>query len=996
MPSVPGFVRRPTFWIVTAAVLVVYALLGFWLVPRLVTSNLHQIVHDRYHRDLTLGDVRFNPFTLRLEIDKFALPDGDGGPLLAFDRLTVRVAWVSLLRLAPDVALIALDAPNVRVVRRADGRVNLLDLVPPPDPKAPPSPSPAAPPPRLYIGELSVRDGAAVVIDQKRATPLTLAFHPITFTLRDFSTRSEGNAYSLAATSTRGEGFEWRGTFGLSPLASQGTYALTGLRAATLTDVAAGQLPFDLSSGELGLKGSYALSERGEALSLEADLAELVVSSLGIRVHGATEDAMLVPRLAVTGTHVDLAAQSVSVGHVSLEQAKIHALRSADGKINLLQLAPAGGASAEPATPAPAAPAAKPWTIAVPDIRISAADVTFEDHVPRGTATVHVAPIDVSVANFASPAAKALDVEFKATVNDSGQLAAKGTFALQPLAAQLSVSATTLALGALQPYLDGPTALVIDGGTAGLTGTVALAPNGSLQFDGGASIDGVATSDRDLHQDFVKWRSLQFNGVHVRTAPLAVKVREIAVHGPYARVAIGPNGVSNLKEVLDPKGAAADAAAAAARASAGKAAAAEPAEPAEPAAPKAKAPPPPGHALPVEIAVVRIDGGSVNFADLSIKPNFSAGIQQLGGTVKGLSGSADSRAAIDLKGQVDEYSPVTISGTVNYLSAVSHLDLNVSFRNMELTALSPYSGHFAGYAIERGKMTADLNYKVEGRQLDAKHKIVINQLQLGEKVDSPDATGLPVKLAIALLKDRNGVIDLDLPVNGSLDDPKFKIAPLVWKVVVNLIAKAVTAPFKLLGSLFGGGEELSYVDFAAGSAALDDANQAKLKTLVKALDARPALSVDVPLASQPDGDRAALAAARWQSDLATRARARLGAHAGDAGAVDKLLATPKDYRALLEDAYREAFGHRADIPKPPADAPAAADPNGPAIAWLEGELKGRIAIGDDELAALAKARADAVQAALIGGTGIDPGRVFVINAAPLPAAATVRMQLALH
>jgi uncharacterized protein involved in outer membrane biogenesis len=998
MPTVPGFLRRPTFWIVVGVLLVAYAAAGFWLVPRLIDSNLRQIVHDRYHRELKLGEVRFNPFTLELVANKLALPDADGGPLLSFERLRVRVGFISVLRFAPDFKLIDLDSPNVRIVHRTNGSLNLLDLVPPAAPKPAPT-NPNAPPPRLWIDELSIRDGSATVIDQKRAQPLTLAFHPITFTLRDFSTRSEGNAYALKASSVRGEGFEWQGTFGLAPLASAGKFALTHVQATTLAQVAAGQLPFDVTTGELDLNGNYALEDRTDKLALEAELSELALTALGIRAHGGDSDIVEVPRLAVTGTKLDLQTQSVNVAHVLLEHVKVAAVRGSDGKLNLLQLLPtAPDAGTQAATDANAAPAsapappagagAKPWTVAVPDIRVSGAEVSLEDRTLHTPATFRVAPIDVSVGGFASPAAKPLSVDFKATVNDAGQLASSGTLTLEPLAAQLKVSAAALPLAALQPYLDGPTALVIGSGTAGADGNLSL-DKGALQFEGTAGVDNLATSDRPLKQEFVKWKSLQLAGIRVRTSPLAVRIREIAVHGPYARVAVEPNGITNIKEILDPKGAAAEAAAIASGA-----------KPAPPSESEKKAPPPPEPAraaLPVEIALVRIDGGSMNFADQSIKPNVVTGVQELAGSIKGLSGRADSRAEIDLAGQVDPYAPVKISGKVNYLSAVSHLDLTVAFRNVELTALSPYSGHFAGYTIERGKMSADLNYKVEGRRLDATHKITINQLQLGEHVDSPDATGLPVKLAVALLKDRNGVIDLDLPVGGSLDDPKFKIGPLVWKVVVNLIGKAVTAPFKLLGALFGGGEEISFVEFAAGSAAIDATNGAKLKTLVKALDARPGLSVDVPATIQPDTDRAALLAAHWHDHVVARARAKLGKHADEPGALDLLLATPKDYRSLLEDDYRDQFGHRAEIPKPAAgDAAAAQDPTAQDIAWLEGELKGRINVGQDEIAALGNSRAGAVQAALLTGTGIDPGRVFIVNAPPQAATPSVKMQLALH
>ena len=997
MPSLPRFIRRPWFLATVGILIVGYTAAGFWLVPRLVSSNLREIVSTRYHRTARLGEVTFNPFTLELIVNQFAIPDADGGALVSFERLSVRLGLQSVVRAAPEFKSIELDAPRLRVVRRADGRINLLDLAPPPDPKAGPPADPNAPPPRLWIDTFSIRGGEATVIDLARRTPLTLEFKPISFTLGNFSTRSEGNAYALAARSGAGEGLEWHGTFGLAPVASRGSFAVTKLHATTLAAIGAEQVPFEITGGEINLNGTYDLAERGENLSLEAKLAELLVTTLGIRAHGDSADVVQVPKLALTDTSFNLIAQSIVVGHVLIEQPHLSAVRSRDGKLSLLRLLPAAppAAVAPPAAataPAAAQPAAKPWMVSVPDIRLNAADLTFEDQTSAGSANFHLGPVDVTVSDYALPAGKPLGVDATAVINDTGHVSAKGTVTLDPLTAKLAIVAATLPLPSLQTYADASTSLVIKSGTAGLSGTLVLDAKGAIGFEGSAGVDGLETADRALDQDFVKWRQVAVAGLKLRTSPLSVRIREVQVHEPYARVIIGANGITNIKEVLAPRAAAADAAAIAANADA-KAAAPATAEKRSVELP----PQPPRAALPVEIGIVTIDKGSMNFADLSIKPNFDTGIQDLAGTIKGLSGRADARADIDMNGNVDRYSPVKITGTVNYFSAISHLDLTAKFSNLELTNLSPYSGRFAGYAIERGKMTVDLNYKVENRQLDAKHRITINQLQLGDKVDSPEATSLPVKLAIALLKDRNGVIDLDLPVNGSLDDPKFRIGPLVWKVIVNLFSKAVTAPFALLGSLFGGGEEMSYIDFPAGSAALDAASKVKLQGLVKALDARPALNLDLPPVVQPEADRAALTEARWHESIAARARTRLGAHAADPGAIEHLLATPKDYRALLEDAYREGFGHKPDIPKPAADADAAGkDPAAQAIAWLEGELKGKISVAADDLDALGQARAAGVQAAILTGTGIDPGRVFLIAAKPLPAAATVRMQLELH
>jgi hypothetical protein len=302
---------------------------------------------------------------------------------------------------------------------------------------------------------------------------------------------------------------------------------------------------------------------------------------------------------------------------------------------------------------------------------------------------------------------------------------------------------------------------------------------------------------------------------------------------------------------------------------------------------------------------------------------------------------------------------------------------------------------------------------VKKRKLDAKHKIIIDQLQLGEHVDSPDATGLPVKLAIALLKDRNGVIDLDIPVSGNLDDPKFKVWPIIWQVVVNLLTKIVTSPFALLGSLFGASEEISFVDFASGSAALSATAQGKLRTLAKALNERPALNLDLPLVVKPDVDGPALAEQYWRADRERHVRRHLGARASNAESIAKLIATPKEYRAVLESAYREAYGKKVVVPPPMAAASNAAPQmaaassapkagaeaqvaDSVANAWLEQQLKAKIAIGQSDFDALARERAQKVQGIILEGTGIDPARVFVITAAPLTREAALRMQLALH
>ena len=226
---------------------------------------------------------------------------------------------------------------------------------------------------------------------------------------------------------------------------------------------------------------------------------------------------------------------------------------------------------------------------------------------------------------------------------------------------------------------------------------------------------------------------------------------------------------------------------------------------------------------------MRVVNGAANFADFWIQPNYAVNLQNMNGSILGLSPDPKSRAKVEFEGTVDNYAPAKISGEINLLSAALYTDLKVKFTGVEMTSVTPYSGRFAGYKIEKGKLSIDVAYLVENRTLQAKQKFVIDQLELGERVESDDAVRLPLKLAVALLKDRNGVIDIDLPMTGSLDDPQFRMGPLIWKAFVGLLTKAATAPFALLGSLFGGGEEMNLIEFDAGTSALDAGRDRKTR-----------------------------------------------------------------------------------------------------------------------------------------------------------------------
>ena len=422
-----------------------------------------------------------------------------------------------------------------------------------------------------------------------------------------------------------------------------------------------------------------------------------------------------------------------------------------------------------------------------------------------------------------------------------------------------------------------------------------LLADGGFAASGTVQVDKLRTVDKAQQDDFIKWDRLRAEGFSYDGRTAVLRIKTLRMRSPYARVIIAKDETINVVEIMTP---------------------AKPAPAYQPTVQVATAEGPPPQDTQVRIDTVAIEEGSLNFADFWIQPNYAVSIQQLNGSVVGLSSDETSRAKLDLEGKVDRYAPATIDGEMNLLSATLFTNIRLKFAGVDMTSVTPYSGRFAGYKIEKGKLSIDVTYKVENRALDAQQKFVIDQLQLGEKVDSPDAVSLPLKLAVALLKDRNGVIDIDLPMTGSLDDPKFRLGPLIWKAFVGLLTKIATAPFALIGSLFGGGPEVNFVEFEPGAISLDPAGQEKMASVKKALVERPALQVDVPMAYSAELDGGLIGRQALDASLAKLAGSQKKLLGGrpDEEEVKAMLADPAERFEILAKHYRAEAGAEAPLP----------------------------------------------------------------------------------
>jgi hypothetical protein len=373
----------------------------------------------------------------------------------------------------------------------------------------------------------------------------------------------------------------------------------------------------------------------------------------------------------------------------------------------------------------------------------------------------------------------------------------------------------------------------------------------------------------------------------------------------------------------------------------------------------------------IKIGKVTLQGGTIDFTDNFIKPNYTAKMLNMSGSITGLSSEEISRAKVDLKGNLGRGSPIDIKGTFNPLIKDRYVDMDVSFKDIELSPATPYAIKYLGYTIEKGKLTFDVKYLIEGNKLTAQNKFFFDQLTFGDKVESPDAIKLPVTTAVSLLKDRNGQINLDVPLSGSLDDPKFRVWPIVWQVIVNLITKAVTAPFALLGSLFGGGEELGYVEFDPGSAGITDAAEKKLNILVKALDERPVLKMDVEGYVDEDKDREGLKRAILDQKLRAQKLNEMIRKGEPAVPVEDVEIAPQEYGKYLAMVYdKEKFPKPRNIIGMAKTLPAAE---------MEKLILTNTQVSESDLRLLGSERAENVKEFILESGKVTPDRVFVVE-----------------
>jgi hypothetical protein len=915
--------RKLLFWIL--GLLLFYTVAGFLVLPPIIRAVAVKQLSKQLDREVSIQKVKLNPFAFSTAIRGLLIKDKNGEPFISWDEVYVNFQLSSFLGHPWVFKKISVTGPFARVQLNKDGTYNFSDLITkfsttnaaPAPPKAP------AKPVALWIGRLLITNATASVTDLTHRQPFKRLVGPLNFTMEHFETDpGNKNPHVFTGTTDAGEKISWNGFFYLDPLRSWGELTLENLPLNKYAPLYQDQIPFEIRDGLVGVDVNYRLELSATNRVIAVTNTSFTLRDFKLAEPDGETNMVELSRFAVTGVNVDAVARQAEIGLVSADGGKFFLLRKRNASTNMAVAAPSQ--SPETATNAPGGVPAllgsitnaaalllhstNLWTATVHDVEFTNYAFSLEDLANSRPARLDLDDITLSVKNISNLPGTNLTVELSLRWNTNGSIKTEVAASFAPPTADIQLDLDRLDFGPLDPYLEPKLNLYIPGSEFGLHGRIQLhTPAGQLpevSFQGDTWLDGFHAVDGALGEDLLKWDSVRVSGIDANVNPLGVAIKEIALNNVSASLVIETNHTINLLAALHPAGSNARAETNAPATTNETKAATVAKTAAMPATNAAPAPPLP----PITIGSIVISNAAASFTDRSLTPNIHVAIQQFSGEITGISSTEPRHADVNLHAAVDGVGPINIAGHINPFSETATNDLKITFKNVDLTPTSPYSGKFAGYRIAEGKLNLDLAYNLVGRKLKSKNVITLDRFTFGEKVNSPDATHLPVRLAIAILKDRNGQILLDVPIEGSLDDPQFRIGKVVTRTLLNILEKAATSPFSLLGAVFGGGgEELSYQDFAPGSAVLLPANEQKLDSLVKGLYERPGLQLEIVGSIDPEADRDSLRRASLDKQIRTRQWTSLRKSERATTTPGQLTLTPEERAAWVKTLYSEAL-----------------------------------------------------------------------------------------
>jgi uncharacterized protein involved in outer membrane biogenesis len=956
MLRIPDRLRK--ILIAVAIFFALYTLLGFVILPPIARSVIEKKLGESLHRQTTLQKVFMNPYTLHVTLKGLSVNEKKGTETFAsFKRLSINIQAVSLFEKGVIIKEAVIENPYLHLVRKTGHTYNISDLI---SGKGPAKKQPF----QFSVSAVRISGGTLEFEDlpmgkKHRMTDIMLAVpfvsdrphYAATFVQPELSGKIDGSPFHFTGK----------------------TQPFSQSRETSLDiDIKDFNIPYyfsylplqpgiTLRSGQATtkLRLSYIqYKKKGPSLSLKGTIELSDIDLLG------TDGIPMVdvPRSAIDIGDAELFSKKINIADITVRSPHIFIKRDSKGTLNLSGLVPATTGSEK--TPAPTGKKKAPMSFNIAKLSLTGGKIDFSDALRHEGKPAPAKPVRISADNV-SISAKNISTEEnrKAGLTLSGNIGKgridiSGTASLKPLMSRLRIDVKKLGLSPFQPYMPDRIKIGITGGAASTSGAISLKAGKQGKYDvsfkGDAEISDFSSVDSLSGRRFLKWSSLRIEGIDSGENFRQISVKGFSLSKFYVRLIVQPGGTINIMDILKKK--------ASSNAVAGGTGAESTGQPGEE----------PAGGRKIIIGSSTLEGGTIDFTDRHIKPRYSAKLTDITGRVSELSSTNPSPADVDLIGKWNGYAPLEITGKVNPFGEDLFVDLKLDFKDMDLTPLTPFSNKYIGYSIEKGKLALNLKYRIVKKTLTAENVVSLDQLTLGEKVESPDAVRLPIKFAISLLKDREGRINLNVPVSGRIDDPKFSLGHVIMKAIGKFITRIITSPFRLIASLFGGGggEKLSYLEFAYGSSSLSPENVSKLGTLMKALYDRPNLELDIAGYVDPRKDRDSLREIRFQRKLKRQALADMKAEGKKPVPLDEVEIRPDERDRILWEVYR-----KEKFPRPK-------NVLGFVKKLLPEEMEKliltHIVITDDDLRQLAHERAREARNYILNAK-VNPDRVFLVE-----------------
>jgi len=829
--------------------LILYSLAGFLLLPWWLEKLVPDQLEQRMGWQADVGEISSNPFALSVEALNLSAQDSDNEKVVGFDRLYINLNFFELIRGVVGFEAIELDEPFIRLDLLEDYSVNFardFQAANPEEGGKPAEPEKGQTPPSLYFKQFTVNGGELLFRDFTQPEMAEFRIIPLDLTLSDLATwqRDDRNSDYHLQAALGSQTIEWQGNLSVTPLYSSGNLAISGVDHKTLGHFLAPYLPYDLRGGKVTVRSDYEL-QSGGILYFSTSNGRFSVEDLAVAPDKQSEQPRLTTAsIVIDDIGFDLNTREARVGPISLEQPDIALARNKAGEIDWVAALAAfnqGSGKKEPGTEAPEpAAAARPFRWSLESINVSGGRVLWQDQQPGSPAELTLEQLSFSAGDISSEMENPMSYQLQTALASGGKLSLNGQLTPQPFTLEAAIAGSGILLAAFEPYLQESANIAVAGGTLGLDGNLNLDSQQEPltgTFNGTAEVSGLNLQLPGSNERLISWQTLRLAPIEYNVHPARLEIGTVTLAQPAINLVRNTDSVHNVEQVILPPGAV-DASA----------------QPKQETGEDAR--------FIFRIGQLMIEKGALDYTDRTLDPAFTTSLDQLNGTVTGLSNISPQQGKVSVKGRVGGSASVEFDGTIGTLGTEETSDLKLTMKDLSLPVLSPYFGRYLGYAVDSGKLALDLDYEITGSRIKASNRVVMDRLGLGQAIASQQTVNAPVKLGLALLRNSNGVIEMNLPISGDMASPEFSVGQVVMGAFVNLLAKAATSPFSVLGSIAElaglSGEELGQMSFEPGKARLAQGEAEKLAALAEALLDRPDLLLNIRGGVSPSADGLAL------------------------------------------------------------------------------------------------------------------------------------------